>query len=275
MIDNKQLHLLTEEEATKLKIRETEILRAFVDFCKENNLRYFMFAGSLLGTVRHKGFIPWDDDVDVCMPRDDYERLKNMDKNSMGPKYFIQSYVSDPEFSLPYMKIRDNNSIFLENSAYKTNINHGIFLDIFPLNGIPDSKFKRFFYNSKIYRYNIVINKKYSVQKENAIKRAIKGIMALPYHNKTVLEVVEMKDKYILKHQFPSGKYYACGPFSFETTFLRSNFLGADKGTFEGIEVNIPSGWDSILTSHYGDYMTPPPVEKRITNHPIIDFKIW
>lgn len=274
-MEEKTLHLLTEDEAAKLKKRETEILSAFVMFCNKNNLKYFMFAGSLLGTVRHKGFIPWDDDVDVCMPREDYERLQKMDKDAMGPNYFIQSYISDKEYALPYMKIRDNNSVFLENSVYKTNIHHGIFLDIFPLNGIPSSKIGRFFYNAQIYRFNVIINKRFNVEKENSLKKAIKGFLAFRYRKKSVIEVVEMKDKYISKHQYPDSKLFACGPFSFETIFAKKDFSSSDKGLFEGIEVSIPCGWDNILKSHYGDYMTPPPIEKRITNHPIVDFKIW
>ncbi len=275
-MEKQKSHILTALEIEQLKKRELEILHAFTSFCEANKLRYFMFGGSLLGAIRHKGFIPWDDDIDVCMPRDDYNKLSNMAGTEMGPDYFIQTHKTDPEYLLPFIKIRDNKSVFLELSVLNSNINHGIFLDIFPLNSVPESRLKRFFYNLKIYRYNIPINKKFNLhEKESILKRFFKFLIAMPYNHLSIPELTKKREEFVIRHQYAKSKYLACGLFSFKLVFNKTDFSSGIEWSFENMNVLVPVNWDNVLKTHYGNYMELPPVEKRITNHPVADFKIW
>lgn len=129
---------ITEEDSNKIKKVLLELLCKFDDFCKKNDLTYYLFAGTLLGAVRHKGFIPWDDDIDVVMPLEDYHRLINMDPKCVSDDTFVQSYKSDPEFIQSFMKLRKDGTIFKEFLTQHWNIHHGIYIDIFPMDGIPD-----------------------------------------------------------------------------------------------------------------------------------------
>lgn len=117
----------------QLQKTELSILKRFKQICDKHHLRYYLYGGTLLGAVRHEGFIPWDDDVDVCMPYSDYEIFLNVAKKELGEDYFLQTSESDKHFVAPFAKIRLNNSTFLDSKFAKRHINHGIWIDIFPL----------------------------------------------------------------------------------------------------------------------------------------------
>ena len=118
-----------------LKKKELEILKNFISCCEKMNLTYYIAFGTLLGAIRHKGFIPWDDDVDVCMPREDYDRFIREGGKYLPENYFIQTMESDPKYALNFAKLRDSNTTLFEKHVIDVDINHGVFIDIFPLDG--------------------------------------------------------------------------------------------------------------------------------------------
>ena len=146
---------------------ELNLLKEFVKVCEKNNLRYFMVGGSALGCVRHKGFIPWDDDIDVAMPREDYEKFMKM-QDELPSYCFIQNYKTDPHYIYNYGKLRDSRTTFIESYYKYHRINHGVWIDIFPLDGIsskmkPSKKFAPklyyFWFNVCVMIFSTIISK--------------------------------------------------------------------------------------------------------------------
>ncbi|MEG2993729.1 MAG: LicD family protein, partial [Bacilli bacterium] len=121
---------LDENDLKNLRINETYILKQFISFCENNNLKYFMAFGSLLGTIRHQGFIPWDDDIDVMMPRKDYDKFIDCFMATKRNDLFLQTHITDSEFQYNYAKIRLNNTVFLEVGSNHSSIHNEIFIDI-------------------------------------------------------------------------------------------------------------------------------------------------
>ena len=113
---------------------QLNILKDFIKVCEKNNLRYYLVSGTCLGAVRHQGFIPWDDDIDVGMPREDYNKLITLQKD-FNERYFIQTYKTDKKYLYNFAKIRDSETTYIENNFMTTQINHGVWLDVFPLDG--------------------------------------------------------------------------------------------------------------------------------------------
>ena len=127
-----------EELLRRIKDSEKDILRKFILICEKYNLDYFVVFGTLLGTIRHEGFIPWDDDIDVGMLRTDYEKFLEVAQKECGEEYFIQTIDTDPNYHLYFAKMRMNNTVFVEDSLQKTTGNDGFYIDIFPYDVIPD-----------------------------------------------------------------------------------------------------------------------------------------
>ena len=123
---------------TPLQQRELELLRLFVRLCEQLQLRYYLVCGTALGSVKYEGFIPWDDDVDVAMPREDYEVFLEKAPSLLPEGIFLQNYRTDPAFPQIFSKLRNSNTTYIEKSAAALPINHGIFMDIFPLDGYPE-----------------------------------------------------------------------------------------------------------------------------------------
>lgn len=125
---------------TELQKKEFELLKYFIDICGKLNLRYYLVCGSALGAAKYKGFIPWDDDIDVAMPRDDYEVFLEKGSAFLPSYLFIQNYRTDPEFPMMMTKLRNSNTTFIEEMLKNIKMNHGVYIDIFPLDGYPKNK---------------------------------------------------------------------------------------------------------------------------------------
>ena len=125
--------MVTNEESFKLKAKELEIFKVIIDICDRLNLRYYVIGGTLIGAIRHKGFIPWDDDIDIGMMRKDYDIFLREAPKYLPEQYFLQTVWSDPEYLNCFAKVRDSNTTFVEIPVAKRKINHGVFVDVFPL----------------------------------------------------------------------------------------------------------------------------------------------
>lgn len=121
----------------QLQLAELEILDEFVRVCQAHDLRYYLVGGTLLGAVRHQGFIPWDDDIDVAMPREDYDRFAQIASEELGPQYFYQCPDTDPHYFLTYAKVRKNGTEVCEERFRNSKFHKGVFIDIFPLDFCP------------------------------------------------------------------------------------------------------------------------------------------
>ena len=137
------IKLISVSDEQKAQIQEAELLiLAELDrICQKHGIIYMVAYGSLIGAIRHNGFIPWDDDVDICMPRPDYQKFKEICKEELREDFFLQDNNSDPEYYYLIDKIRLNGTIFKESFVAKYNIHHGIYIDIFPVDIMPDNRF--------------------------------------------------------------------------------------------------------------------------------------
>lgn len=139
---NKDMYEITDSDLQDIQATLTGMILDISDFCEKHGLTYALCGGSCLGTVRHKGFIPWDDDIDICMPRPDYERFMDLFSQEMADSYWIQNIRRDPDYDLNFSKVRKKGTVFEE--IYETEPEKaGMFIDIFPVDGTYDSKLLR------------------------------------------------------------------------------------------------------------------------------------
>ena len=254
----------------KLKIIELDILKVFIEICKKYDLKYFLLGGTALGAVRHKGFIPWDDDIDVGMPREDYEKFLNKVQNELPPHLFLQTHITDKNYPNNFAKIRNCNTTFIETSVQNIKMNHGVYIDIFPLDGYPDSHLLSRMRNL----IDIIISKSItnSLHCEKHRKKTplgyLNNIISF-FFFKDYRKAVKTKDKLLKKYAYKHSEIIAnyCGAWGIKEVMPKSYFGNGTFGEFEGIKVVLPADYDKYLTSLYGDYMTPPPLEKRVSHH--------
>lgn len=266
-MQNKEVNL------KELQQVELDILKEFIRVCNELNVKYFLDSGTLLGCIRHGGFIPWDDDIDISMPREDYEIFLKEGQKLLKDKYFLQTYKTDPEYTMGFAKIRNSETTFIESSVKNLKINHGVYIDIFPLDGYNDKNKIRNFLNKKAFvLYNLQINKKYDfkITHKNTIKGKLVLILSnLLYGRKSVPSLLEKKEKIAKEYSInDTGKIYCF--FYNTTTDLKMDSSIFEEGItkkFENIDVIVPKKYDEYLKIMYGDYMTLPPKEKRIAHH--------
>ena len=264
---------LTQQQLQELKEIEKNIFLEFISVCEALNLKYYIIGGTLLGAVRHSGFIPWDDDIDVGMLREDYEIFLEKGQELLPEGYFIQSNRTDAEYSNCFAKIRNSNTTYLETIVNNRNINHGVFIDIFPLDFYPDDRKlrKHFAFRKKILdvRINSVYNLKNKSQKQKLIEMLAKTIYP------SFRTACKKRDK--LLKSFRNGTLLANhGGAWGHKEIIPSEWYG--DGTmlkFDGIDVRVPIKYDRWLTQVYGDYMQLPPEEKRHPHHyiDVIDLK--
>ena len=258
---------LSLEQINRVKEIETEILKSFISVCEHLNLTYYILEGTLLGAVRHKGFIPWDDDIDVGMPREDYEVFIKEGQALLPEGYFIQTFASDPEYLANYAKIRNSNTTFIETSVRKRNINHGIFIDVFPLDYCSENPKKRAIENKIMMLQTVRISREfYLPNRKNKLKSIIIR-MAASLIYPSAKQALNVRDK-----MYKATKKSAM-IVSYGSAWAKKEVMPADwykegcELEFEGIKVKAPKEYSKWLTQVYGDYMTPPPVSEQVSHH--------
>lgn len=241
---------------------EVEILSEIDRICKKYNLVYYLAYGTLIGAIRHKGFIPWDDDIDITMPRNDYNKLKKIClEGKLNEKFFYQDVDTDPEYYLTYAKIRKNNTLFDESDTRHLNIHRGIFVDVFPLDRVEridgfGFKLKSIFLRNLSH---VIFMKKNGAP---AVSRLNKMMYMFFKHFKTS-QLIKLYDWVIGRKQ--KGNYYVYWDCLDDANTV--DIYGEPiQIEFCGKLFNAPKGYDKILKKVYGDYMKLPPVEQRV-NH--------
>lgn len=250
-----------------LKNTELEMLKEFIKVCEKLSLKYYVIAGTLLGTVRHKGFIPWDDDIDVAMPRVDYEIFLQEGQKYLPDNLFIQSLFTDKKAPFGFAKIRNSDTTFIESSVRKFKINHGVFIDVFPLDYYPENEKGKLRLERKKGLYKQIIAKKYTVRNKTfkqSIKQGLRKIIFafIPYR-----KIVD-KQNNLYKNVPKSNLWINYSGIYGEREIMPKDWYGEGvKLTFEGVEVVAPIKHHEWLTRVYGNYMEFPPEEKRVAHH--------
>lgn len=246
----------------------TEILKEFDRVCKENNLRYYLFAGTLLGAIRHKGIIPWDDDIDVAMPRADYNKLLELSATEFGEKFFLQTPATDKGYHKAFAKLRNSETTEIPYVDAAFDYNHGVFIDIFPLDEVSDDhrKFKKQLSKMKIcvklLHFAGRMDSGIGSLGLNKSKKIVYMLLWFPYK----LGVFDSA-KVFLKYNKLCSRFEGNGnrrigtiAFSFDSErfiYERKDFDEIIKVPFENILTVAPKNYDAILRKTYGDYMKP------------------
>lgn len=259
-----------------------EMTKEFARICDKYHLKYWLDGGTCLGAVRHNGFIPWDDDVDVGMLRRDYDVFMKVAQKELGDKYFLQTWWTDEGYGLPYAKIRKNNTLYVEAGAKDVNANQGIFIDVFAYDKFPKEieNQKKIDYVVKITRRLILMKCNYTPWHNSEGINFKKWLMYLPlriyahFFSKSFL-----KKKYDFATQIAnasdSNLVYLSGYNTGKDMPMNIKiFKHVIKHKFEDSEFYIPAMYDEFLTTIYGDYMTPPPQDKRGNQHNVLHLKL-
>ena len=249
---------------------QIDMLKIFIKICEEYDLKYYLIGGSCLGAVRHGGFIPWDDDIDVGMPRKDYDRFSKIAKKELPTNLFFQTFLTDSEYPNIFGKLRNSDTTYIESSVKNLSINHGVYIDVFPLDIAPNNVLIRKSINILMKVYQISVSRCFDgrLTKSTSLFKNLgkKTIWALlPNVKNSIIR----RDKVARLFQSASCKYIANygGAWGEKEVMPCAVFGEGRKILFEGIEVLIPENYDEYLTRLYGDYMTPPPIEKQIGHH--------
>ena len=262
-----------DEITRKIQLKELEILKHVDIVCKQLNIKYFLAFGSLIGAVRHKGFIPWDDDMDIWMKREDYDVFLKKGMEYLPSQYFIQHYTTDTNTNNIYIKVRDTNTLFLESDNSEVDMNHGIFIDVFPIERVPKGLLngKGEFYKRKLFN---LINGCYDLPNVCSITSVFKRNVALLIH-KFVCEkmdrnqFIQREDSRRLRLHNRNYKYYFIGYFGYFGLDEYSNLDQVYSYQFEDTAFWGPVNADYLLTKTYGNYMKLPPEDKRETHKPM------
>ncbi len=261
---------ISKKELTELHNVELNILKEFIKVCQKLNLRYYLVGGTAIGCVRHQGFIPWDDDIDVAMPRKDYE-IFLAKAQKLLPKYlFVQTIKTEKNYYNLFAKIRNSNTTFIEENDTNLNINKGIFIDVFPLDGMGNTEKQAIKNLHKFFKLKEIYNFKNQKLKTKGIRNKIRYfyyfLLSLQYINCNMLEIA---NKFSQKLDFDSCKYVGsfCGAYGNREIQKLAYFGKGKLAKFEDIEANIPIDSDAYLHNMYGNYMELPPKDKRVAPH--------
>ncbi len=257
---------MREISPNEMKKIELDILIEIDKFCRDNNLKYYLNSGTLLGAVRHKGFIPWDDDIDITMPRVDYEKFFLLfPEKCKNPNLKIISY-RDRSSIYPFLKVVNNKTIVIEKTIdpkYQT----GVWVDIFPIDGL-DSSDAVFSFNDQIRRKYLYLaaNPDYATTE---VRRYIKKIIKLFNRNRESLyELAERLDRKASEIPIEEGRDIGLIVWSYSSNErMPYQFLESTNLEFEGYFFMAPKLWDCYLKRIYGDYMKLPPKKQRIPHY--------
>ncbi len=239
---------------------ELDMLEIFKNICNKYDINYSLNGGTLLGAIRHKGFIPWDDDIDIMMLRNDYEKFLQVAEKELSEPYFLQYYKSEKGYYYGHAQIRNSNTTaFIKNDIFN-NFNHGIFIDIFPLDNVPDNVKERKKFLKKISKFKKILSFYTVRQSTNLLKVLIKKVVFGLYWK------VNNIDNKLKKFEEKCQKYNnisteECGAIGFIQNGIKYKnewFYNYIEVEFEYLNVKIIKDYDSFLTRQYGDYMRIP-----------------
>ena len=260
----------------KVQRLTVELLKVFMQICEKYHLRYYFTGGALIGVLRHHGFIPWDDDIDVGMPRKDYEKFLRIMKKHPIKGYGICNRFTDPNWHFAMTQFVDLESeivIHLAEKPRKANI----WLDVFPLDGLPANKVHRWFRVKNILLHRYLVQIAYidtqvdANRKRPALEKAVLSICkAIPFGKLIdTNKVMTHMEKVLERSDFDQSEYAGnmLGRYREREVVPQKYFGKPVSGDFEGIDVNIPEMSHELQTALYGDYMKLPPKESRVAHN--------
>lgn len=252
------------------KILLVELLEELDEYCMNNEIKYYLISGTLLGAIRHKSFIPWDDDVDVCMLRNDYDRFINMYKTN-NLKFKLLSIERDKKYYYPFAKLINEDTVLVEKGQEKNPL--GVYLDIFPIDNCPGNSLEEACKNvDKLNFFRWIRNFKIIAFSKNRkwYKNLILGLgkfLTVFWSKRKIAEIIAGKASKYKKQNCQFVGELVNTAYGHGEVYDKCHFGNGVEVDFEGKKFIAPSDYDYILTSMYKNYMELPAVEKRVSHH--------
>ena len=254
----------------EIQLRCLGVLKAFDELCRENNLCYYLSGGTLLGAVRHHGFIPWDDDVDVMMPRTDYMKLLQL--SCRDSHYRMYSAERNADYCRAWARMVDTQTYSREDTLFEGDT-AAVYIDIFPIDGVPASRFASKIFFTRIRLLDVLckfprrkrVSEAERRRTAKKILRVLLGWLPLDTH------ALALSMNSVAMHQcYDSSAYRGVSMvthYGSREKMPAAVFEHAVDVDFEGLKLPAPCGWDTYLTRLYGDYMTLPPEHAQVSAH--------
>ena len=272
-----QLTVYSEQELKEIQKIEKAALAALTGVCDSLGISFFAIGGTALGAIRHGGFIPWDDDIDLGMTRENYRRFLKEAPALLPREYVLQSPYGDENAAYPYAKLRVNGTAFVEYSNRRVDMHHGVYIDLFPFDEVPDDEalnrqqFEAVQRLSRLFVWrqtpDVYAEPVTPAQKGRAVaRRAVYRVLRLlPY--RLFLEKLEAV---MTAYNGTGQQAMACLLFPRRKCEygLKSTLFPTEKHRFEELMIDVPRDFDTYLTTHYGDWRQLPPPEKRYGHKP-------
>ena len=269
---------LNPEQLRELQLAELDGLKFFDDFCRNNGLTYYMCGGCLIGSIRTKGFVPWDDDIDVLMPRPDYEQfLKLYKEKNPSERFVLLDGTKEATYGNIFAVLMDTNHTMVKEYQKDMDMPHGIPLDIFPIDGLASGKIGRIMQ----YVWTMI----YSLFRSGIVPKNQGGLLS--FGSKILLGIFRGKgirykiwkfaEKRMSCHSFETSENVAelCAGFYFmKKVYPRRIYDGVTEVEFEGRKYLAMKNYDDYLKIPFGNYMELPPEDERVAHHDIISLEL-
>jgi len=260
-----------DNKVRNLQLLELDILKEIVAICDDNNLKYYIIGGTFLGAVRHKGFIPWDDDIDIAMPRDSYEIFLNIASNKLPKHMKIENFITNHKCQFCITKVQNINAKIMEytDETY-------VCVDVFPIDGTPNNKYLRKWHCFRValkkkLMFSVLLSPFCKLRKLSLKGQIISKIMKiLPIDHYYQANKEQQKMDRLLKGQKIDNSNYIgtiLGSYGAREIVPKAYFGDGTFYEFEGIKFRGPSMHNEYLTRIYGDYMKIPPIESQKTHY--------
>lgn len=270
---NREGYNLSEEELRELQMIEVEMLVEVNRICQKKGIQYCISAGTQLGAVRHKGFIPWDDDADLAFLRPEYEKFKKACETELDKeRFYFQDYTNTPGYRWGYGKLRRKNTKFIRLKQEHMTYEQGVFIDIMPYDNVPDQYFARKWHNFRCFLYRKAFWAPLGKMQETGIKK-VAYVLLDKIPDKKLYDSFTNFTKKCDRKQTKRIRIFAFPVPGSENGYLRSCFETLVPMEFEGVQLMGMKDYNTYLSYKYGNYMELPPIEKRKV-HPVSKLKL-
>ncbi|SEA02121.1 lipopolysaccharide cholinephosphotransferase [Pseudobutyrivibrio sp. ACV-2] len=269
---------MEQNKLDKIHSIQLEMLRSFHEYCNSHGIRYTVICGTLLGTIRHKGFIPWDDDIDVGLLREDYEKLIKFLQEEPIEGCFIQDYSTDSHYYMPYAKLVKEGTVFVEEYRKNCKAKNGLFIDIFPFDSIREPGLKSTKLRRMIARLlTFAVWSKEECHMERKGNKKLINLVSAVVGVLPKQTLINIQNKLVIRNH--DDWEYLASMFSSNYDsdrlyFKKTDFDNLIELPFEDIVVNAPSNWEENLKRLYKNYMALPPEDKRNSGHDVYKISI-
>lgn len=258
-------------ELDELKVLQMDVMQAVHDYCEEHHLKYSLACGSLLGAIRHNGYIPWDDDIDIYMPRKDYDQLIEKFPAVYQDHFELISLERDKRWYRPYANVFDNRTVYREKRSSKETV-IGVNIDIFPVDAVPDDDKEWRTYNKRRRFLLRLLDSKttiFRLEHRSILKNIMIYIMKLLLLPISTRQITLMADSYVKKYNNRdcSRLFENVSGFLQKNPFDAKDFSKTEYHVFEDRKFKIMQGYDDCLTKGFGNYMQLPPEKDRYNHH--------